>query len=294
MVECVTPPSTKHRLPGRRSPNCRRVNHLRPIGNRSPDSRCFVEGDVTHFTSCATFPQSALRKGGATGEVRHATLNNAHRARDVSAQAEARSSSRGVRGGGRSRGGRVGQTADQDDGAGARGAPPTQTRKQSPLLPSAHPSVPPLPRRQRRGLTRVGRVGRTADQDDGAGARGAPPAQTRKQSPLLPSAHPSVPPLPRRRRRARFAPSTAPRHARRQNSTRRPRPSGSTRSTARRTRACSSCELVHKGRAAQQQDAASRRDGEADMDTMATRVRNLGLTLFLCRLRPFWRHFWRK
>ena len=243
MVECVTPPSTKHRLPGRRSPNCRRVNHLRPIGNRSPDSRCFVEGDVTHFTSCATFPQSALRKGGATGEVRHATLNNAHRARDVSAQAEARSSSRGVRGGGRSRGGRVGQTADQDDGAGARGAPPTQTRKQSPLLPSAHPSVPPLPRR---------------------------------------------------RRRARFAPSTAPRHARRQNSTRRPRPSGSTRSTARRTRACSSCELVHKGRAAQQQDAASRRDGEADMDTMATRVRNLGLTLFLCRLRPFWRHFWRK
>jgi len=30
---------------------------------------------VTHFTSCATFPQSALRKGGATGKVRHATLN---------------------------------------------------------------------------------------------------------------------------------------------------------------------------------------------------------------------------
>jgi len=28
-----------------------------------------------HFTSCATFPQSALRKGGATGKVRHATLN---------------------------------------------------------------------------------------------------------------------------------------------------------------------------------------------------------------------------
>jgi len=35
----------------------------------------FVEGGVTHFTSCATFPQSALRKGGATGKVRHATLN---------------------------------------------------------------------------------------------------------------------------------------------------------------------------------------------------------------------------
>jgi len=29
-----------------------------------------VEGGVTHFTSCATFPQSALRKGGATGKVR--------------------------------------------------------------------------------------------------------------------------------------------------------------------------------------------------------------------------------
>jgi len=34
-----------------------------------------VEGGVAHFTSCATFPQSALRKGGATGKVRHATLN---------------------------------------------------------------------------------------------------------------------------------------------------------------------------------------------------------------------------
>jgi len=34
-----------------------------------------VEGGVTHFTSCATFPKSALRKGGATGKVRHATLN---------------------------------------------------------------------------------------------------------------------------------------------------------------------------------------------------------------------------
>ena len=49
-------------------------------------------------------------------------------------------------------------------------------------------------------------------------------------------------------------------------------------------------ELVHKSRAAQQQDAASRRDAEADMDTMATRVRDLGLTPFLCRFRPFWRH----
>ena len=43
-------------------------------------------------------------------------------------------------------------------------------------------------------------------------------------------------------------------------------------------------ELVNKSRAAQQQDAASRRDAEADMDTMATRVRDLGLTPFLCRL----------
>ena len=59
-----------------------------------------------------------------------------------------------------------------------------------------------------------GRVGRAADQDDGAGAQGAPPAQTRKQSPLLPSAHPSVPLLPRRTRRARFALSTALRRAR--------------------------------------------------------------------------------
>ena len=50
-------------------------------------------------------------------------------------------------------------------------------------------------------------------------------------------------------------------------------------------------ELVHQSRAAQQQDAASRRDAEADMDTMATRVRDLGLTPFLCRLRLFWRHF---
>ena len=115
-------------------------------------------------------------------------------------------------------------------------------------------------------------------------------AQTQKQSPLLPSAHPSVPPLTRRRRRARFAPSTAPRRARRRKRTRRLRPSGSTRSTARRTRACSSCELVHKSRAAQQQDAASRRDAKADMDTMATRVRDLRLTPFLCRFRPFWRH----
>jgi len=50
-------------------------------------------------------------------------------------------------------------------------------------------------------------------------------------------------------------------------------------------------ELVHKSRAAQQQDAASRRDAEADMDTMATRVCDFGLTPFLCRLRLFWRHF---
>jgi len=34
-----------------------------------------VEGGVTPFTSCATFPQSALRKSSATGKVRHATLN---------------------------------------------------------------------------------------------------------------------------------------------------------------------------------------------------------------------------
>jgi len=40
---------------------------------RLPQS--YVEGGVTHFTSCATFPQSALRKGGATGKMRHATLN---------------------------------------------------------------------------------------------------------------------------------------------------------------------------------------------------------------------------
>jgi len=53
-------------------------------------------------------------------------------------------------------------------------------------------------------------------------------------------------------------------------------------------------ELVHKRRAAQQQDAASRRDAEADADAMATRLRNLGFTPFLCRLRPFWRHFWHK
>ena len=53
-------------------------------------------------------------------------------------------------------------------------------------------------------------------------------------------------------------------------------------------------ELVHWNRAVQQQNATSRRDAEADMDTMATRVRDLGLTSFLCRLRPFWRHFWHK
>ena len=92
-------------------------------------------------------------------------------------------------------------------------------------------------------------MGRAADQDDGAGARGAPPAQTRKQRPLLPSAHPSAPPLPRRKRRARFAPSTAPRRARRRKRTRRPRPSGSTRSTARRARACSSCASWYTGAA---------------------------------------------
>jgi len=34
---------TKHRLSGGRSPDCRRVNHLRPTGSRTPDSRCFVE-----------------------------------------------------------------------------------------------------------------------------------------------------------------------------------------------------------------------------------------------------------
>jgi len=50
-------------------------------------------------------------------------------------------------------------------------------------------------------------------------------------------------------------------------------------------------ELVHKSRAAQQQDAVSRHDAEADVDTMATRVRDLGLTPFLCKLRPFWRRF---
>ena len=49
-------------------------------------------------------------------------------------------------------------------------------------------------------------------------------------------------------------------------------------------------ELVHKSRVAQKQDAVSRHDVEADADTMATRVRDLGLTPFLCRLRPFWRY----
>jgi len=87
LVKCATPPSTKHRLSGRRSPDCRRVTTcgllgvepqivaVRQSGERLPESRCFVEGGVAHFTSCATFPQSALRKGGATGKVRHATLN---------------------------------------------------------------------------------------------------------------------------------------------------------------------------------------------------------------------------
>jgi len=46
-------------------------------------------------------------------------------------------------------------------------------------------------------------------------------------------------------------------------------------------------ELVHRIRAAQKQDAVSRRDAKADADAMATRVRDLGLTPFLCRLRPF-------
>ena len=50
-------------------------------------------------------------------------------------------------------------------------------------------------------------------------------------------------------------------------------------------------ELVHWNRVAQQQDAASRRDAKADAEAMATRVRELGLIPFLCRLRPFWRHF---
>ena len=35
--------SAKHRLSGRRSPDCRRANHLRSTGSRTPDSRCFVE-----------------------------------------------------------------------------------------------------------------------------------------------------------------------------------------------------------------------------------------------------------
>jgi len=38
-------------------------------------------------------------------------------------------------------------------------------------------------------------------------------------------------------------------------------------------------ELVHKNREAQQQDAASRRDAEADAEAMATRVRELEASL---------------
>jgi len=75
LVKCVTPPSTKQRLSGVRLPVGRKWLTLRQSGERLPERRCFVEGGVTHFTSCATFPQSALRKGGATGKVRHATLN---------------------------------------------------------------------------------------------------------------------------------------------------------------------------------------------------------------------------
>jgi len=37
--------STKHRLSGRRSPDCLRGNHLRPLGSRTPDSHCFVEAN---------------------------------------------------------------------------------------------------------------------------------------------------------------------------------------------------------------------------------------------------------
>jgi len=35
--------SAKHRLSGRCSADCRRVNHLRPTGSQTPDSRCFAE-----------------------------------------------------------------------------------------------------------------------------------------------------------------------------------------------------------------------------------------------------------
>ena len=75
LVKCVTPRSTKQRLSGVRLPVGRKWLTLRQSGERLPESRCFVEGGVTHFTGCTTFPQSALRKGGATGKVRHATLN---------------------------------------------------------------------------------------------------------------------------------------------------------------------------------------------------------------------------
>ena len=134
-------------------------------------------------------------------------------------------------------------------------------------------------------------MGRAADQDDGAGARGAPPAQTRKQSPLLPSAHPSVPPLPRSKRRALRA-----EYGSKARETRKTHKAAETEwqhkvNREKKAGVFKLRELVHWNRAVQQQNAASRRDAEADAKAMAPRVRELGLTPFLCRLRPFWRHF---
>jgi len=43
--------STQHRLSGKRSPDCRRVNHLRPTGSRTPDSRSLFCNISTPFSS---------------------------------------------------------------------------------------------------------------------------------------------------------------------------------------------------------------------------------------------------
>ena len=47
--QCGQLASTKHRLSGRRSPDCRRVHHLRPTRSRTPESRCFVEASWPHW-----------------------------------------------------------------------------------------------------------------------------------------------------------------------------------------------------------------------------------------------------
>jgi len=55
--------STKHRLSGRRSPDCRRVNHLRPTGSRTPDSRCFVEEKWHNWYNTSLFLYRSLLPG---------------------------------------------------------------------------------------------------------------------------------------------------------------------------------------------------------------------------------------